>query len=72
MASPVVESIIEAPVAEHVVRKLHNLAGEFPYTTSIFLELAEWLHSPEINDEAGGELVAEFAARFAEHEADTL
>lgn len=68
----VVQPIIDAPVAPHVVRKLHNLAGEFPYTTSILIEIAQWLDSPEIDDHTGAELVAQFAGTFAEHEADTL
>lgn len=68
----VVQPIIDAPVAPHVVRKLHNLAGEFPYTTSLLVEIAQWLDSPEIDDHAGAVLVAQFAGQFAEHEAGTL
>lgn len=64
------EQLTAHPVTRNMVVSADALANGCTYSTTALLALAQF--HQDNDDEAGAELLREFAARFAVHEASTL
>jgi hypothetical protein len=63
------DEILEAEISASLQKRSHALFDEMPYTTTLLLELENWLH--EEGDEKAARIVEQATLKMATHEAET-